>query len=398
MFFIWKGRILMAKLIFDPAGYTVTEGTESVELLAKEFALLQFLYEHRGKAFSREQLLDRVWVLEYPVERTVDDHIYRLRKKLHRWGHVRISTIRGYGYSLSIAEPKGVDNPSMRDEEIQSAVTGLFEKYHLLGQGKSIIALAAQHEVLGFEIDAFYRRYIRFLQADIKWFVETNELQPGERLYGLLLILAGITSDSTRVLGYCETALKQGLLPPIQHREMEILNILEVYADAGLPEKAIQRFEQTRRVVEQDGLTGFVMPVALMEMYVHLVAGNWNEADQTAARLERLLEKEPYIREIGRFGVLKGLRLLLEGREREAEQCLDEGLEVLSMSLHMPLYLAAINQINLFLRRRYPESPLVHKFASLFEATEKEYHLLELRPAMEQCIMDILSVETGKKE
>ncbi|WP_410772173.1 winged helix-turn-helix domain-containing protein [Fontibacillus sp. BL9] len=380
----------MAQLIFDPAGYTVTEGTEAVELLAKEFALLQFLYEHRGQAFSREQLLDRVWVLEYPVERTVDDHIYRLRKKLHRWEHIQINTIRGYGYSLVIAEPKGVDNPSMHDEEIQTAVRGLFEKYHLLGQGKSIMALAAQHEVLGFEIDAYYRRYIRFIQADITWFLETGELSPGERLYGLLLLLGSTSPDSARVLSYCEAALKKGLMTPEQHREMEILNILEVYADAGQPEKAIERFERTRRVVEHDGLTGFVMPVALMEMYVHLVAGNWNEADQTSARLERLLEKEPYIREIGRHSVFKGLRLVSDGREREAEKCLDEGLEVLGMSQHMPLYLGAINQINLFLRRRCPESPLVRKYAYLFESVEKEFHLYTLRPAMERSIVELL--------
>ncbi|RCX16453.1 transcriptional regulator [Fontibacillus phaseoli] len=381
----------MAQLIFDPAGYTVTEGTESVELLAKEFALLQFLYEHRGQAFSREQLLDRVWVLEYPVERTVDDHIYRLRKKLHHWSHIRINTIRGYGYSLIMADPKGVDNPSMRDEEIKSAVLGLFEKYHLLGQGKSIMALAAQHEVLGFEIDAFYRRYIRFIQADIKWFVETGEVHPRERLYWLLLLYWATAPDSARVLGYCEAALKQGLMTPEQHREMEILNILEVYADAGQPEKAIERFVHTRRVVEHDGLIGFVMPVALMEMYVHLVAGNWNEADQTSARLERLLEKEPYIREIGRFRVFKGLRLLSEGQEREAEKCLDEGLEVLGMSLHIPLYIAAINQINLFLWRYYPESPLVRKYASLFESVEKEHQLLTQRQDLEQSIMEILA-------
>ncbi len=388
----------MAQLIFDPVGYTVTEGTESVELLSKEFALLQFLYEHQGQAFSREQLLDRVWVLEYPVERTVDDHIYRLRKKIHRWVHIHINTIRGYGYSLIMTEPKGVDNPSIRDEEIQTAVRGLFEKYHLLGQGKSIMALAAQHEVLGFEVDAFYRRYIRFLQADIRWFMETGELQPGERLYGLLLILSAITPDSARVLGYCEAALRQGLMPPEQHREMEVLNILEVYAEAGQPEKAIERFEHTRRVVEHDRLTGFVMPVALMEMYVHLAAGNWNEADRTSARLERLLEKEPYIREIGRFHVLRGLRLLSEGREREAEKSLDEGLNVLRMSQHMPLYLGAINQIHLFLRRSCPESSLVRKYACLFESVEKEFHLLTLRPAMERSIMELLGEEIDVKE
>ncbi|GIO36616.1 hypothetical protein J41TS12_14770 [Paenibacillus antibioticophila] len=388
----------MAQLIFDPAGYTVNDGTESVGLLAKEFALLQFLYEQRGQAFSREQLLDRVWVLEYPVERTVDDHIYRLRKKLRRWPHVKINTIRGYGYSLIMAEPKALDNPSMRDEEIQNAVRGLFEKYHLLGQGKSIVALAAQREVLGFEINAFYRSYIRFIQADIGWFLETDEVHPRERFYWLLLLYWAVTPDPDQALGYCEEVLRQGLMTPEQHREMEILNILELYADAGKPEKAIERFDHTGRIVEQDRLTGFVMPVALMEMYVHLVAENWEEADQTAARLERLLEKEPYIREIGRFRVFKGLRLLTKGKEREAEESLDEGLEILGMSQHLSLYLAAIKQINLFLRRCDPGDSLVLKYAHLFESVQKEFHLSTLRPAMEKYISEFLGAGMVEKE
>lgn len=59
--------------------YKVSAEGMTIELLPKEFALLQFLYHNRGRTFSREQLLDKVWPLEYPVERTVDDHIW-LRK------------------------------------------------------------------------------------------------------------------------------------------------------------------------------------------------------------------------------------------------------------------------------------------------------------------------------
>lgn len=70
----------MIRLQFDGDGYSVICGTDRVTLLAKEFALLRFLYDNRNQVFTREQLLDRVWPLEYPVERTVDDHIYRLRK------------------------------------------------------------------------------------------------------------------------------------------------------------------------------------------------------------------------------------------------------------------------------------------------------------------------------
>ncbi|MDQ0494100.1 DNA-binding response OmpR family regulator [Paenibacillus brasilensis] len=50
----------MIRLQFDAEGYSVICGTEQVILLAKEFALLRFLYDNRNQVFTREQLLDRV--------------------------------------------------------------------------------------------------------------------------------------------------------------------------------------------------------------------------------------------------------------------------------------------------------------------------------------------------
>lgn len=67
-------------LSFDEVHYQVTSEGLDIRLLPKEYALLMFLYRNQGRAFTREQLLDHVWPMEYPVERTVDDHIYRLRK------------------------------------------------------------------------------------------------------------------------------------------------------------------------------------------------------------------------------------------------------------------------------------------------------------------------------
>ena len=72
----------MAGLEFEPREYSISYQAEKINLLAKEYALLEFLYRNRGKTFSREQLLDQVWPMEYPGERTVDDHVYRLRKKM----------------------------------------------------------------------------------------------------------------------------------------------------------------------------------------------------------------------------------------------------------------------------------------------------------------------------
>lgn len=80
--------------------HQVKVGDKLVDLTLKEFELLAFLAENRGHVLTRDQLLDKVWGIEYAGEtRTVDVHIRYLRKKL---GHEDkyIETIRGKGYKL----------------------------------------------------------------------------------------------------------------------------------------------------------------------------------------------------------------------------------------------------------------------------------------------------------
>ena len=56
-----------------------------VRLTAKEFDLLQLFLNHRGRVFTREEMLDAVWKNDYSGDaRTVDVHIRRLREKIER--------------------------------------------------------------------------------------------------------------------------------------------------------------------------------------------------------------------------------------------------------------------------------------------------------------------------
>jgi DNA-binding response OmpR family regulator len=73
----------------------------AIPLTSKEFSLLRFLCTHRGKFFSRDQLLDLVWGVDYDGgDRTVDIHMSRLRTKLPS-GIIRLlETRRGVGYGL----------------------------------------------------------------------------------------------------------------------------------------------------------------------------------------------------------------------------------------------------------------------------------------------------------
>ncbi|WP_019637633.1 winged helix-turn-helix domain-containing protein [Paenibacillus fonticola] len=380
----------MERLIFDPSGYKVKWGAESIGLLAKEFALLQFLYRHRDRAFTRDQLLDQVWTMEFPVERTVDDHIYRLRKKLSPWTHVRINTVRGYGYSLTVGEPKSVMNPSVSDREVNSSVRDIFKKYHLFGQGKSMLALATQQDVLGYELDPFYAVYLKFIQGDIAWFLQADDLPLQTRLYWLLILYRGTNPEPKQLLSYCEQAISRRALSPEEHREMRILNILEVYADAGLAVEAMKRFEETRKTVEADRLSGFVMPVAIMEMYVYVLAGKLEQADTVSERLAGLLRDTPYLREIGRFRIVQGLLGMARGREKEAEQLFDEGLDVLEMSLNVPLRTISLCQITGYITRNNAGLKMERKYASLYESLDQELGLSKHKEEMENVIRGAL--------
>lgn len=98
--FAGQERIKIGGLCLDLAGHEVTVEGRPVELTHQEFALLKFLSQNRGRVFSREQLLNRVWGVDYyGGSRTVDIHVRRLRMKL---GHAAepIETVRGVGYKM----------------------------------------------------------------------------------------------------------------------------------------------------------------------------------------------------------------------------------------------------------------------------------------------------------
>ncbi|MPY86360.1 MAG: response regulator [Luteitalea sp.] len=80
--------------------HVVTDQGRQVKLTAKEFLLLQYFLEHRGRVLSRELLLTNVWGYTYTGgTRTVDVHIRRLREKLPMLGDA-IETVKQFGYKL----------------------------------------------------------------------------------------------------------------------------------------------------------------------------------------------------------------------------------------------------------------------------------------------------------
>ncbi|MDI6906509.1 MAG: response regulator transcription factor [Thermoanaerobacterales bacterium] len=90
-------------LTIDPRQYTIACGGRNVSLTPKEFELLWYLAQHRGRVLTREELLESVWGYEYGGDsRTVDVHVRHIRQKLSGLplGDGLIETVRGVGYRV----------------------------------------------------------------------------------------------------------------------------------------------------------------------------------------------------------------------------------------------------------------------------------------------------------
>ncbi|MCE5312135.1 MAG: response regulator transcription factor [Nitrospiraceae bacterium] len=98
-----ESNITIGDMVIDRERYTVTIGSKKIKLSAREFKLLAYLAQKRGRIYNREQLLDAVWGDDVFVEpRTVDVHIRRLRSKIEENpdNPVYIRTMRGVGYYI----------------------------------------------------------------------------------------------------------------------------------------------------------------------------------------------------------------------------------------------------------------------------------------------------------
>ena len=94
-------RIVFGDLEIDPDKHLVLLRGKPVALKPKEFDLLAFFARNRGRVFSRDVLLQRVWGYEFAGDtRTVDVHVRGLREKIEDdpSAPTRIETVRGVGY------------------------------------------------------------------------------------------------------------------------------------------------------------------------------------------------------------------------------------------------------------------------------------------------------------
>ena len=94
-------KITINNLVIDLDTKTIFVGEKPVELTKTEFNILVLLVQNAGKIFSRTDILNKAWKDDGIVlERTVDVHIARLRKKIGEYGDSIINRT-GYGYTFN---------------------------------------------------------------------------------------------------------------------------------------------------------------------------------------------------------------------------------------------------------------------------------------------------------
>ena len=95
-------NIFVGNLTINQVKYEISANDQSITLPLKEFELLMKLASQAGRIFTRNDLIEQIWGLDYEGdERTVDVHIKRVRERLRELkATVEIVTIRGLGYKL----------------------------------------------------------------------------------------------------------------------------------------------------------------------------------------------------------------------------------------------------------------------------------------------------------
>jgi DNA-binding response OmpR family regulator len=95
-----RGQVSDGDLVVDPTEHTATLAGSRLSLTVREFDLLHFFLGHPGQAFSRDELLQRVWGWSFGDQSTVTVHVRRLREKVETdpTHPVRLATVWGVGY------------------------------------------------------------------------------------------------------------------------------------------------------------------------------------------------------------------------------------------------------------------------------------------------------------
>lgn len=360
--------IRINELYFDDNNYSVWYRGNNILFLKKEFELLNYLYLNANHTFSRNDLLDAVWTMEFPVDRTVDDHIYRIRKKLKMTAcPLLIKTVKGRGYQLVVDVKDDKTSPLVDDLEFQEISARMIKKYHLYGQGEAIESIL-QQKSFGVENTSDSLVTYALIKGDFHNLLHNHEIELPERLLILLFLYAWTGGSRGKAFTYYSQATQKHEFLNTSNSETTLLApiFLAIYAkEFSKAEAAITRADISISQ-ENKGLYSFLH---ITKLLLALCTGEKKEVQLLIQSTESYLKENPYEREIGCFFVLKGLYLLQYGSEQDGRDLIDKGIEITRNTRFVSNLLLVVDTC-LFFLSDFIEDPIT------YQKLKKEWSLL----------------------
>ncbi|WP_227397059.1 winged helix-turn-helix domain-containing protein [Jeotgalibacillus aurantiacus] len=318
----------MSQLTFNLADYTASYKGTQVQLLRKEFFLLQFLYERADQVFSRSQLLDAVWPMDAPTDRTVDDHIYRVRKKLKKLSDfIVIETVKGHGYVLKKIDV-GMDDAAYQDPEINKMLEGLIKRYHLFGHGEAMQTFIEEKH-LGFMVPEEYKPVFAFMKADIDWFIN-DHANMDQKLYYMIHIYHTQTGNFREAIQYIQRGLEKEVFSERSHFEAETLGLFYLFVMDQDLKKADRQFKSMTlkypELLKSDH--GFNPSLMNFKLILLLCGGETSEFNRLFIEMEQFYQNNPLQRELGIFYVITGILHLQRGSFKKGREDIEQGYHV----------------------------------------------------------------------
>jgi DNA-binding winged helix-turn-helix (wHTH) protein len=291
-------------LTFNITEYTVTIEGEPLRLLRKEYLLLEYLYQHNNRALSRQQILDAVWSLQIPSDRTIDDHIYRLRKKLKKWEHlIKIETVKGFGYKLIGTTKTTCLLPFVNDEEIQELSRNLLSKYHLYGQGE-VIQKLLDNNTFGIKLDATRQHVIDFLSGNFLPLLQAQHIPFKEKAHLLLGLYGLMEENCDNVYKILQSLEEKQVFGETEQEDLNLFRILIALKANKFPKAHTLLLESENKISPE--IVSFYGFYQLWWLTYALCVKDFTLVLEKNNILEEFFKKHPFQREYGLFLLLKG--------------------------------------------------------------------------------------------
>lgn len=371
---------------FSVEDYSVTLESTKVTLLRKEFFLLQFLYKNRGRVFSRETLLNAVWPMEEPTDRTVDDHIYRLRKKLFPFRDiVSIKTVKGLGYSLKFEEQDKESSMPVHDE-ISRQANQLIDIYYKYGQGKAVKEFLT-NKALGFPINEKQETVLVWLQSDFETLLK--KLDGTEYIFVPLFLYGFVESDTEKVIDVHEEVLQKNILSEKERMDITCVSLPMWYLKINKPVLSMQLIQKELNAISSPE-HGFLPIIHIMKIIILFYERKMDEVENGLNEAENVLIRFPFLKEQAALRMMRGLFLIENAKEKEGEKNIDEAIRMVHQSSHTYYFLLIYQVLDLLLPKAGAKKEIINHYKKEAADYYKHTNLFKLRSEIEMQVFSVL--------